>query len=179
MVTQADTASVVDRVCKRAGNSTNRSFTEALRAIEPARLKAVDENLRLFFRNIHDRRNAVREIADGVVARSWKFPVPRNRIRCHLKTLNERAMHIGFADERVHDQSDVVAIDGSQEPPVASPRVHFDLDETGTDRHVPLFSITPAAASTLRSYGSLVRRDEARERGPLLWIFRRRDDAVL
>src|SRR5262245_60451647 len=62
LLSNSDTARVVDRVCDRTRHGSDSSFTETLDAVKPAWLKTIDEDLRLIG-NIHNGRQAVRQVA--------------------------------------------------------------------------------------------------------------------
>ena len=47
-----------------------------------------DQALRLF-RDVHDRRQAIRQVADAVVARARKFAINRQGVCRHLRALDE------------------------------------------------------------------------------------------
>src|SRR5262245_29329241 len=89
MFADANAAGVVDGVRQGSRYSADRRLAEALGPVEPAWFQAVDEDLRLAIGHIHDRRNSIRQVSDAVVARSGEFPVPRNRICCHLEALDQ------------------------------------------------------------------------------------------
>src|SRR5262245_13385790 len=108
MLPDPDAARVIDRVRNRAGHRTDAGFTETLCAEEPPGLEAIDEYLSLF-RHIHNCWDPVGQVADAVMPRPWKFAIPRNRVRRHLETLDQRSVHIGFGDERIHSQSRIMA----------------------------------------------------------------------
>src|SRR5262245_18180059 len=173
MLADANAAGVVDCVRQGSRYSADRRLTEALGPVEPAWLQAVNEDLRLACGHIHDRRYPVGEVPDGVMPRSGDFPVPRNWIGCHLKALNQRSVHIRLPDKRVHDETDIVAVDRTQETPVPCPCIDFHFDESAADGHVSFLSVTRAAAAALLDDGSLVGGGQSREGDSLLGIFGR------
>src|SRR5262245_9913249 len=118
MLADAHAAGVVDGVRLGSRYSADRRLAEALGPVEPAWVQAVDEDLCLAIGHVHDRRNAIRQVSDAVMARSGEFPVPRDRVCCHLEALDQRSVHIRLADKRVHDETDIVAVDGTKETPV-------------------------------------------------------------
>src|SRR5688572_18806686 len=101
MLSDPDAAGVVDGIRYRSRHCPDGRLAETFYSIEPARLQDVDEDLRLLFRNIHDRREPVRQIADAVVTCPWKLAIPRNRIGCKLRALDQGSMQIGFGGERI------------------------------------------------------------------------------
>src|SRR5262249_21373777 len=78
MLADAHATSVVDRVCQCCRNRSDGCFRETLGSKKPARLQAVDEHVNLLIWNVHDGRKSVREVADAMVAETWKFTIPRN-----------------------------------------------------------------------------------------------------
>src|SRR6185503_4955889 len=126
----SDAGGVVNSVRHRSRHRANAGFTEAFYPKEPSGLEAVDEYLSLVLGNIHDRRQTIRKISDAVVARARELSIPRNGFGSHLNALYQRTVHIRFTNERIDHQSDVMTINRSQHPPVASPCIYFDLNET-------------------------------------------------
>jgi hypothetical protein len=109
MFPDSDSAGIVNGVRYCAWYATDRGFSHAFYSEEPAWLQAVDEDLCLF-RNIHDCREPIGQIANAVVTGAWKFPIVRNRVRRHLSALDQRSFHIAFSQQRVDDIADVRAI---------------------------------------------------------------------
>src|SRR5688572_8858451 len=95
MIAKADAAGVVNGIRECTGHGADGRLAEALRSVEPPRLEAIDEHLRLIFGNVHDCRNPVRQVADAVMTGSRKFPIPRNRIGRHLIALYQGSVHVG------------------------------------------------------------------------------------
>src|SRR5439155_15076994 len=87
-------------------------------------------------------------------------------------------MHVGFTDQRVDDQSNIMGVDRSQELPIARPRVHLNLGKACADALVPRHSPSGAAASSLLAYRTFVRRYKFGECDSLFRIFRRRNDSI-
>src|SRR6266849_6655580 len=84
MLADADAAGVVDRVRQRARHGADAGLAEALDAVEPPRLEAVDVHLRLL-RHVHDRRQPVREVPDAVMLGAGELAIPRNRVGGDLR----------------------------------------------------------------------------------------------
>src|SRR4029077_4482215 len=135
MLANAYAACVVNRIRQSAGHSADAGLAEALDAVEPPRLEAVDVHLRLL-RHVHDGRQAVREIPDAVMTRAGEFAVPWNRIGRDLRALDERSDHVRFGDQRVDHEAGVGPVGRAGQPPVPRPRVDFHFDEAGADAFV-------------------------------------------
>src|SRR5262252_4472070 len=72
MLANPNAACVVNGVGQRARHGADARLAEALDAVEPARLEAVDVHLRLR-RHVHDGRQPVRQIADAVMPRTGEL----------------------------------------------------------------------------------------------------------
>src|ERR1051325_7943662 len=83
MLSDSHAACVVNGIRNRARYASDARFAEALDAIKPSGLQAIDEQLR-HFRDIHDGRQPIRKIANAVVPGAWKLSIPRNGIGCDL-----------------------------------------------------------------------------------------------
>src|SRR5437588_4723243 len=88
MLADPHAARVVNCVRERSGNRTNAGFAEALYPVEPAGLEAIDVQL-CHLGNVHYGRKPVRQVADTVMASTWKLSVPGNGIGCNLGALDE------------------------------------------------------------------------------------------
>ena len=123
-------ARVVDGVGNGSRHRADGGLAETFHAVEPARLEAVNIHLRRF-RNVHDRGQAIRQITDGIVARSGKLAVPRNWFGRDLRAFNQRADHVRLGNQWIDDQSGVVRVDGSNEAVISCPGIHFHFHEAG------------------------------------------------
>ena len=166
MLSDSDAASIVDGIAKCSGHGPDAGFAETLYAIEPARLQAVDVELRLFG-NVHDGRKAVGQVADAVMARARKFAIPRNGVGGDLRALDQRPDHVGLGNQRVDHQARVVRVDGADEAPIAGPGVHFDFDEACADAFVRSSSFAAGDAAASLANHAVVGFDERGEGGPL------------
>src|SRR5712692_7835540 len=105
MLSDPDSARIVDGIGNSAWHRTNRCFTEALCSKKPTRLQAINKDVGLIIWNIHDCRNPIRQKAHTVVTGSRKLSIVRKWIRRHLEALHERPMHVGFTNQGVDDQT--------------------------------------------------------------------------
>ena len=89
MLPYPNPAGIVDRIRYRACDRANGRFSQALVTEEPARLQAINEDIRLL-RHIHDGWNPLGQVTDAVMTCARKFTIPRNGIRRHLSALDQR-----------------------------------------------------------------------------------------
>ena len=98
--------------------------------------------------------NPVRQIADAVMPRPWKFAVPGNGFGRKRRALHQRPVLICARQKRIHHISGVIAIGGLYIAPITSPSVHFNLGKTCT--HAAVHS--PADRSGMNTSPSRVYR---------------------
>src|SRR5580658_4106723 len=153
MLPDSHAAGIVNGVRDRAWNRADAGLAKTLDAIKPTRLQAVDIDLR-YFRNVHDGRQSVGQVADAVVARAREFAVPRNAVGGELRALYQRSHHIGFGDQRIDDDACVVRIYRSHEAPIAGPSVDFHFGETGAQSFIRRASFASRNASALLPDGA-------------------------
>src|SRR5262245_17881758 len=169
MFSESHATCIVDRIGYCRGYCTDCRFGEALSTVEPAWLQAINEHLSLF-RHIHDRGKPVRQVADAIVTGTWKLAIPWNRIGRDLSTLHQRSFHVAFCEQRINDQTGIVAVGRPQKFPVTGPRIHLNLDKAGPDALVECPTLERNAPAGL-SYDRAVCPDEFCEGGPLPGIF--------
>src|ERR1700736_2355792 len=85
---------VVDGIADGARDGTDAGLAEALVAVEPARLEALDEDLRYILGKFHDGRDRERQERDAVVHLAREFLVIGNRVGGDLEALHEGAFHV-------------------------------------------------------------------------------------
>ena len=120
----------------------------------------------------------VRQIAHAVVARSWKFAIPRNGVGRNLSALHQRSHHVGLGDQRIDHQASVVHVDRADKAPIAGPRVHLDLGETSSHALVRSSSFAAGNAAARLADRAIVGFNQRGEGRSLRWVILRRNDSI-